>query len=152
MRLAAACRRHALKAVALLPLAASLSACGSGIALDEPIEGPVWRLVQMDGQPVAPGSDPARNPQLQFDRSAGRVSGSGGCNRLFGTYTRTGSQLRLSQIGATKMACMDGGRNQLESRFIEVLQAAASYRLPAAGRMTLLDASGQTLAVFDAAR
>jgi len=148
----AAVRRRALKAAAALPLAVSLGACGSGIALDEPIEGPAWRLVQMDGQPVAPGSDPARNPQLQFDRSTGRVSGSGGCNRVFGTYTRTGSQLRLSQMGSTKMAGMDGGRNQLESRFLQGLQAAASYRLPAPGRMVLLDAAGQTLAAFEAAR
>ncbi|MFT4267686.1 MAG: META domain-containing protein [Xenophilus sp.] len=144
--------RSVLKAAALLPLAASLGACGSGIALDEPIEGPVWRLAQMDGQPVAPGSDPARNPQLQFERGAGRVSGSGGCNRLAGSYTRSGSRLHLSPLGSTRMACADDGRNQLESRFLQRLQATTSYRLPAPGRMVLLDASGQTLAAFEAAR
>lgn len=136
-----------------LPLAAlSLTACGSGISLDEPIEGPTWRLVLLGDQPVAPGDDPMRNPQLQFDRSSGRLSGSGGCNRMNGSYTRTASQLRLGQIAATKMACADPARNALETQFFLALQATASYRLQGPGRMALLDGTGRTVAVFEAAR
>lgn len=136
-----------------LPLAAlSLGACGSGISLDEPIEGPTWRLVLLGDQPVAPGDDLMRNPQLQFDRSSGRLSGSGGCNRMNGSYTRTASQLRLGQIAATKMACADPARNALETQFFLALQATASYRLQGPGRMALLDGTGRTVAVFEAAR
>lgn len=136
-----------------LPLAAmSLSACGSGINLDEPIEGPAWRLVLLGDQPVAPGDDPQRNPQVQFDRSSGRLSGSSGCNRMNGSYTRTASQLKLGQIAATKMACADPARNALETQFFQALQATASYRLQGPGRLALLDGTGRTVAVFEAAR
>lgn len=143
-----------LVALALtLPLAAiSLTACGSGISLDEPIEGPTWRLVLLGDQPVAPGDDPMRNPQLQFDRSSGRVSGSGGCNRVNGSFTRTASELKLGQIASTKMACGDPARNTLEAQFIQALQATASYRLQGPGRMALLDGTGRTVAVFEAGR
>jgi putative lipoprotein len=146
MRLA---RRLALALA--LPLAGlSLTACGSGISLDEPIEGPTWRLVLLGDQPVAPGDDPRRNPQLQFDRSSGRVSGSGGCNRMSGSFTRSASQLKLGQIAATKMACADPARNTLETQFFQALQATASYRLQAPGRLALLDGTGRTVAVFEA--
>jgi len=144
--------RRALQAAALSLAALSLTACGSGISLDEPIEGPTWRLVLLGDQPVAPGEDPLRNPTMQFDRSSGRLSGSGGCNRMTGSYTRSGSQLRLGQIGATRMACGDPARNTLESQFFQALQATASYRLQGPGRLALLDAGGRTLAVFEAGR
>lgn len=148
--------RLARRLVALtlsLPLAAmSLTACGSGISLDEPIEGPMWRLVLLGDQPVAPGDDPMRNPQLQFDRSSGRLSGSGGCNRMSGSFTRSASQLKLGQIAATKMACGDPARNALETQFFQALQATASYRLQGPGRLALLDGTGRTVAVFEAVR
>lgn len=148
--------RLARRLVALtlaLPLAAmSLTACGSGISLDEPIEGPTWRLVLLGDQPVAPGDDPMRNPQLQFDRSSGRLSGSGGCNRMSGSFTRSASQLKLGQIAATKMACGDPARNALETQFFQALQATASYRLQGPGRLALLDGTGRTVAVFEAVR
>jgi heat shock protein HslJ len=139
---------------AALPLATlSLSACGgSGISLDEPIEGPSWRLVLLGDQPVLPGEDPMRNPQLQFNGASGRLSGSGGCNRLSAAYSRSHSQLRINQIAATQMACGEPARNQLESQFFQALQGTASYRLQGPGRLALLDAGSHTLAVFEAGR
>lgn len=124
-----------------------ISACGSTISLDEPIEGPVWRLVQLAGQPVAAAAEPARNAHVQLDLN-GRVTGSGGCNRLSGTFVRNASQLRLSQLGATRMACADSARGQLESQFFQALQSTASYRLISTGQLALLDASGRTLALL----
>jgi heat shock protein HslJ len=123
---------------------AAVSACGSGISLDEPIEGPSWLLVQVGDQPVGAGGDPRRDAQIVFDRD-GRVSGSGGCNRFSGGFTRTGSRLQMSQLAATKMACLDGTRTANEMQFLQALQTAASYRLVGPGRMLLIDANGQTL-------
>ncbi|MEB0059780.1 META domain-containing protein [Variovorax sp. LG9.2] len=127
---------------------AAVSACGSGISLDEPIEGPSWLLVQLGDQPVGAGGDPRRDAQIEFDRSSGRVSGSGGCNRFSGGFTRTGSHLKISQLVATKMACLDGARTANEMQFLQVLQTTTSYRLVGPGRMLLIDASGQTLATL----
>lgn len=135
-------RRTALPAVVTAALL--LAGCGSGISLDEPIEGPVWRLVQLGDEPVAPGGD----AQLQFDRNSGRVSGSGGCNRVTGSFTRAGVSLKLGQMAATRMACADPVRGANEAQFLAALQNTTSYRL-APGRLALLDASGRTVALLN---
>ena len=142
--------RLARFSIATLMLAA-VGACGSGISLDEPIEGPSWLLVQLGDQPVGAGGDPRRDAQVVFDRSSGRVSGSGGCNRFSGGFTRTGSQLQISQLAATKMACLDGAHTANEMQFLQALQTTASYRLSAPDRMLLIDAGGQTLATLTGA-
>lgn len=131
--------------------ALGLTACGSGISLDEPIEGPVWWLTRLNDQPVAPGGEPQRDAQVAFDRSSGRVSGSGGCNRISGTFTRTGSALRIGQLASTRMACVDPARSDTEAQFVQALQTTASYRLAGPGRMNLLDASGRTVIVLSSA-
>ncbi|BEP59224.1 MULTISPECIES: META domain-containing protein [Variovorax] len=137
-------RRTALPAIASAALLlTALTGCGSGISLDEPIEGPVWRLVQLGDEPIAPGGD----AQLQFDRNSGRVSGSGGCNRVTGSFTRAGVSLKLGQMAATRMACADPVRGANEAQFLSALQNTASYRL-APGRLALLDASGRTVALL----
>lgn len=138
-------RRTALPVIAAAALLASLAGCGSGISLDEPIEGPAWRLAQLGDEPIAPGSD----AQVQFDRSSGRVSGSGGCNRISGTYTRVGSTLKIGQLGSTRMACADPVRGGNEAQFISALQSTASYSLAGPGRLALLDARGRTVALLN---
>lgn len=138
-------RRTALPAVAAAALLAGLAGCGSGISLDEPIEGPTWRLAQLGDEPVAPGSD----AQVQFDRGSGRVSGSGGCNRLSGTFTRAGSTLKIGQLASTRMACLDPARGANEAQFISALQSTASYSLAGPGRLALLDARGRTVALLN---
>jgi len=133
---------------AALAAALLVSACGSGVSLDEPIEGPTWRLEQLDGEAVAPSGDPQRDAQLQFDRRSGRVSGSGGCNRVSGSFERSGSTLRMSQLASTRMVCADPARGVSESQFFAALQATASYRLQGSARLSLLDASGRTIATL----
>lgn len=130
--------------LATLFLGAALAGCGSGISLDEPIEGPAWRLVQLGNEPVAPGGE----AQVQFDRSSGRLSGSGGCNRVSGSFTRSGINLRIGQLASTRMACADPVRAATEAQFISALQNTASYRLAGPGRLALLDASGRTVATL----
>ena len=130
-----------------LVLAATLGACASGVSLDEPIEGPTWRLVQLGEQPLSPAPEAARQPQVRFD-NADRIAGTGGCNRFSGAFLRNGSQMRMSQLAATRMACPEpyGAR---EMQFFQALQTTASYRLAGPGRLVLLDAGGRTLAHLD---
>lgn len=137
---------------AALLAAALVAGCGSGIALDEPIEGPVWRLDQLGGEAVTASGDPQRDPQVQFDRRNGRVSGSGGCNRLSGTFERSGSTLKLSQLASTRMACTDPALGTKEQQFFAALQATTSYRLQSPTRLALLDAGGRTVATLSTSR
>ena len=135
---------------ALSALLATLAVAGcSSVSLDEPIEGPVWRLASLGSDPVADGK-PQRDAFLQFDRSSGRVNGSGGCNRLSGSYQRGTSQLKIGPLATTRMACTDPERGALESRFMAALQATTSYRL-LGPQLSLLDSGGFTVAVLRAA-
>ncbi|WP_295548017.1 META domain-containing protein [uncultured Pseudacidovorax sp.] len=130
-----------------LPAVLSMAACSSGISLDEPIEGPTWRLVQVQGETVDGGADPQGAPSMQFG-SDGRAVGSGGCNRFSGTYSRTASQLRIGQLAATRMACAAPERGQREMQFFQALQATASYRLQGPAQLVLLDGNGRTVALL----
>ncbi|RZL93699.1 MAG: META domain-containing protein [Variovorax sp.] len=134
---------------ALLVSGAMLIAGCSSVSLDEPIEGRTWRLARLGTEPVAPSGDPQRDAQLVFDGRTGRVSGSGGCNRLTAGYQRNADALKIGPLAATRMACVDAGRSALEGRFLAALQATASYRM-AGDQLSLLDQGGQTLAVLSA--
>ena len=70
---------------------------------------------------------------------------------MTGSYTRTGSALRIGQLASTRMACTDPARGATEAQFLAVLQGTASYRL-APGRLTLLDANGRTMATLTSGR
>ena len=153
MRFGAAARWTPTPQHAVLWLAAALLAgCASGISLDEPIEGPVWRLERLGDEPVTPSGDPRSEAQIQFDRQSGRVTGSGGCNRVSGTFERSGSSLKLRQLAATRVACADPARGDKEAQFFAALQSTTSYRLQGNSRMTLLDSGGRTLAVLSSSQ
>ena len=145
-------RLHARFAAFTLALAAGsalLAGCATSVSLDEPIESRVWRLTSLGLRPVpapVPGSDPQRDPQVQF--GAATVTGSGGCNRITGSYQRTGHDLKIGPLVATRMACVETERGVLETGFVAALQAATSYAL-IGNQLTLLDAGGRTLAVLE---
>ena len=62
---------------------------------------------------------------LQFDSSDKEVSGSGGCNHYFGSYTvKSNCELKISGLGATEMACLDSVLMQQEQRYFGLLQNA----------------------------
>jgi putative lipoprotein len=75
----------------------------------------------------------------------GKVSGSGGCNRMSGSATIAGSRIAFSPIASTRMACAPAAMNQ-ESKFFAALTAARSWRVDQRqDKLFLLDAGGQTL-------
>lgn len=115
---------------------------------DQPLEGVAWRLTQLDGQPVTVSGQDQRAPFLQFDTQNRRVSGSGGCNRLTGAYQSGPGTLRVGPVASTRMACLDQGTGERETRFFAALEATRGYRI--AGRvLTLTGDGGQTLAVLE---
>ena len=64
--------------------------------------------------------------ELEFDKSANKVSGSTGCNRFAGTYTADTATLTFSENRAlTKMACPDYN----EQLVLDVLNEVNRYRL-----------------------
>lgn len=114
-----------------------LKGCGGDPT--ELLQGGAWEVVEIDGKAVA---DPAR-VTVDF-APEGRLAGMTACNRYFGSYALSGEGLRLSPLGATKMACEPGAMEE-EQRFIEAagrvdglaIAADASLQLLAGGRVTM---------------
>lgn len=107
-----------------------------------PLEGTYWKLVTLRGT-VVPAAAPGHEPHLVLRAAARRVSGSGGCNRVAGSYTLEGSLLRFGPAAGTRMACPAG--MDVEAAFLAMLGAVAGWRI-AGDRLELLDASGAIVA------
>ena len=104
-----------------------------------------WKLTELNGQPVKPGPN---DTYITLKRDDNRVIGSGGCNRLTGTYTlEDGNRVRFSQIASTKMACMGG--METEQQFFNVLETADTY-VVVGDRLVLNKARMAPLARFEA--
>lgn len=107
-----------------------LSACQSSpnndndksIAPSAGLTGITWRLTRF----VTADIPTSGQTNLMLTRDAGRISGSAGCNRYFGSYQRQGQQLRFSQIGATKMQCMNMTE---ENHFFKAIQQVNRFRI-----------------------
>jgi uncharacterized lipoprotein YbaY/heat shock protein HslJ len=108
------------------------------------IEEQYWKLVSVGGGPVKV-TEPQREPHIILHSDTKRVSGSGGCNRLTGSYTLKGEQITFGQMAGTMMACPDG--MEQEQAFLAALTHATRWRVTH-GEMQLFDASGTLLAQF----
>ena len=78
------------------------------------------------------------------------VDGSGGCNRMTGTFTFDvkDETIRISDLAATRRACPPAVSDQ-ETRFFAALMAARQWqRDDLRGKLRLLDGKGRVLAVF----
>lgn len=130
--------------IVLMVLAVLLAGCGSKPADGSPLQDRRWVLVTLDGE--APLRDTA--PSAEF--SANQISGSAGCNTYFGTYTVSGSKIRIGDVASTEMWCMEPeGVMGQEPAFLAALTLTASYRL-AEERLQLLDGTGDVVLVFEA--
>ena len=111
------------------------------------LRGTDWRLVSLADKPVTPPADTQRVAHIRFGPDSKTISGSGGCNRLFGVYELNGEALRFSGVGSTKMACKDG--MDTETAFLPALLRVKRWKI--AGRqLELSDSTGTVLARFEA--
>ena len=101
-----------------------------------------WKLLRIRNQPV---TDNQREPHLILHLDNKRVSGSGGCNQLMGSYSADGDQLTFSRPASTRMACLQG--MEQEDVFLAALQSVARWRI-SGEQLELLDASGNAVAQF----
>jgi copper homeostasis protein (lipoprotein) len=108
-----------------------------------------WKLVMLGGGPLPATADPERVPHLVFAADEDRVSGSGGCNRLSGTFTLEGDKLAFGPMMATKMACAEGG--EIEGYFLIALRGVTAYRI-IGDTLELLDVAGALVLRFEAVK
>lgn len=123
-------------------VAAPVPPAPSGATTSPPLDGTRWVLVRVgDQRVITPTADPRRVPHLVFDAGAGRVSGSGGCNRLAGPYRRQGDTLTVGPVVGTRMACPDVMAT--ENALTGALERVRGWRV-VEGRLELLSAPGPT--------
>jgi putative lipoprotein len=63
--------------------------------------------------------------------AAGKLTGSGGCNRLFGSATVAGDSIVFGGIGSTRMACAPAVMDQ-ERKFLAALADTRTFRFQGA--------------------
>jgi heat shock protein HslJ len=105
----------------------SLRGCGRGIPTGD-LTGTYWRLVEMEGNPVAAGMA-GREAYIRFDGAESRVGGSTGCNQFGGTYEAAGDSLRFGQLIMTRMACLEGDLMQQEQRFQQLVSEVDRFAI-----------------------
>jgi heat shock protein HslJ len=112
------------------------------------IEGVTWRLVEyLVGSAVMrpiPGGVVAT-----LTLQDGTAGGSGGCNTFTAAYTLDGSSLTFGPIRSTLMLC-EGPGGEVETIYFAKLPLVAGWASDG-GRLTLTDASGAILLVFEPA-
>jgi heat shock protein HslJ len=99
-----------------------------------------WRQVRIGDRAVAV-SGQQREPWIVLDSRAKRVTGSGGCNRIAGSFEADDDTLRFGRLISTRIACpaMD-----IETAFPQALNETRCYR--ALGRiLELMDDRGRVL-------
>lgn len=111
------------------------------------LENTYWRLISLPNTVVRAG-----NPQQQANftlHSANRtLTGSGGCNRLSGSYTLNGDRLSLARVVSTMMACADPIMTNTEQIFLKALPRVTRWRITGAD-LELLDDAGRVLATLE---
>lgn len=125
--------RNAALAFVLLAGTAHAQGAGAGIV------GTAWLVEDIAGRGVI---DSAQTT-LSFD-TAGRVSGSGGCNRFTGAVTLAGEALTVGLLAATRRACVPALMDQ-EQKFFKAIEAVRSYFVDANGLLYLNGANGEPL-------
>lgn len=94
----------------------------------DPFHGRVWRLFELQATPDAAPMHPSVPITLEIDTEAGQASGKGGCNRYFGGITLAGTQLSVTGIGATQMACPPPAMDE-EVAYLAVLERVTGYAI-----------------------
>lgn len=91
-----------------------------------PLGGTEWELVELGDAP-AEAVEGAR-PHLVLDLEESHVSGSGGCNRLTGSFALAEGELRFGPIATTRMACPEPIM-QREQAFLRALAQTSGFVL-----------------------
>jgi heat shock protein HslJ len=119
--------------------------CGNPL-VDSPLRGTYWKLVRLSDATVRV-AEKQREPHLIFANTELRLSGSGGCNRVTGSFEVDGDKLRLRGMAGTMMACPAG--MEQERHFLQAMTTVERYRIRGS-HLELLEAAGTVVARFEA--
>ena len=99
-----------------------------------------WQVVEVRG--VAPGDK--TKTTLMFD-SAGRITGTTGCNNYTSTVTYAGTDINFAPVVVTRITCNDTTGLDAERRFLDDFTVLKAYELNGSGDLLLKDVNGTTV-------
>ena len=67
----------------------------------------------------------AKNPFIIFTAD-NKVNGFAGCNLFFGAYSQQGQNIKINNLGSTKMACKD---DYIEPKFMQFLEQVDHFAI-----------------------
>jgi putative lipoprotein len=106
---------------------AAVTGAGAGPSRgNAPLENTTWKVTRLGEKDVAPNEN-QRAAYIVLESSDHRVSGSGGCNRITGTYTVEKQTIHFGPIASTMMACPKG--MDTEKDFMQALDAARKWKV-----------------------
>ena len=114
---------------------------------DARLENTTWNLRRLGNQEKK-ASEGERTPYIFLDPNGNQVSGSGGCNRLSGTYHLDKQTIRFGPTALTMMACPKG--MDREKDFMEALGLTRSWKIRG-DQLEFYDEEGKLLVRFDVA-
>lgn len=116
-----------------------------GTVASATLENTSWKLTRLNDNPI---SAPSKQREAFFllDPSNHRVSGSGGCNRLTGSYELKGDELKFGRMASTMMACPEG--MDTEQAFLKSLGQVTRWKIIGQS-LELFDSDGKVLAHFE---
>lgn len=121
----------------------ALNSCGS-----QPDLNGTWAISSIAGEEVAlPDSLSEAAPFIEFNAAESRIHGNTGCNIMNGTYTMDGKKLTFGGMATTMMA---GPQElmELESKVLNAVNNAASFKSGPEGTVQILDAEGNVAMVL----
>lgn len=110
------------------------------------LENTYWRLTQLGDTAITAASKQQAAHLILYSQTR-LVSGSGGCNRVTGSYQLNGEQLIFSHMAGTMMACITG--MDTEKAFLQALGRVNKWRITGR-RLDLRDADGKVIASLEA--
>jgi len=112
-----------------------------------------WKLVEIQGKPVALGESAPREPFIILRAESGRVNGNTGCNTISGSFELDAASLRIrfSQMATTQMMCLNADVMEIEGALHKVFEMTDNYSLSPDGKyLSLNRARMAPLARFEA--
>ena len=128
--------------VGVLALASATNGMAQSGTLENALIGTAWLAEDIGGRGVV---DDARST-LEFVE-AGRVAGSGACNRYMGPVSFDGAGVSFGNLASTMMACPDALMDQ-ERRLFEALASVDRLELADDGLTLLAFSGGERVAHF----
>lgn len=111
-----------------------------------PLERTDWKLERLGDEAVVDNPDQPE-PNLTLNPDDHRISGSGGCNRMMGTYQLDGESLRFGALATTRMACANG--MDQEQRFLASLELVRTWKIKGT-HLELSSEDGKVVALLEA--